>query len=325
MNIEKTTISSVEKLDNYDDEYVYDIGVDGEDPYFFANDILIHNSVYFSAFPVLEKEIKEGKIPWDKESVIQLYDQICEQANSTFGDFMLEAFHCPSSRSGVIQAGREIVAQSGLYITKKRYAALVIDDEGKRTDVDGKSGKVKAMGLDLRRSDTPVYMQDYLKEVLLMVLEDYPKDEILERITEIRQEFKEMPSWEKGTPKKVNNLTTYQDAMKKNTKATVPGHVRASLNWNTLKKMNSDTFSQDIVDGMKVIVCKLKNNPMNYTSIAYPVDQLYLPEWFKELNFDDDTMEETIIDKKLRNLIGVLNYDLERTKRGTTFNSLFDW
>ena len=34
------------------------------------------------------------------------------------------------------------------FITKKRYAMLVFDNEGKREDVDGKAGKIKAMGLD---------------------------------------------------------------------------------------------------------------------------------------------------------------------------------
>ena len=323
--IERTSIKSVERLDDYQDEYVYDIGVDSNDPYFFANDILIHNSVYFSAFPVLKKDIEGGTIPWDKDSVIQLYDQICDQANSTFKDFMLSAFHCPESRSGVIQAGREIVAQSGLYITKKRYAALVIDDEGSRKDVDGKSGKIKAMGLDLRRSDTPIYMQEYLKEVLLMVLEGESEEAVLDKISEIRTKFKNMHSWEKGTPKKVNNLTHFKEGIEKNPKMVVPGHVRAALNWNTMKKMNSDTFSQDIVDGMKVIVCKLKNNPMGFTSIAYPVDQPAIPEWFKELPFDDDLMEEAIVDKKLHNLIGVLDFDIDRTKQDNNFGDLFDW
>ena len=41
------------------------------------------------------------------------------------------------------------------------------------------------------------------------------------------------------------------------------GHVRASINWNTLKRMNSDKYSQEIMDGMKVIVCKLKKNLLN--------------------------------------------------------------
>ena len=69
-----------------------------------------------------------------------------------------------------------------------------------------------------------------------------------------------------------------------------------------------------IGDGSKVIVCKLKNNPLKIERVAYPIDESHLPEWFKKLPFDHDTMENTIIDMKLKNLLGVLNWDLEETK-----------
>jgi DNA polymerase elongation subunit (family B) len=283
------------------------------------------DSCYFSAWPTLGKEVEAGNIPWTKENVITLYDQVSEAANATFSDMMAKAFHCPKSRSDVIAAGREIVAESGLFITKKRYAALVIDTEGFRSDVDGKAGKVKAMGLDLRRSDTPVFMQEFLSELLLMVLTDKPQADVLERITQFRQQFHERPGWEKGSPKRANKIGHYQRLEQKQGKANMPGHVRASINWNTLKRMNGDKYSQEIVDGMKVIVCKLKQNPLGYTSVAYPTDELRMPEWFKELPFDDAAMAETIIDNKLDNLIGVLNYPLEDTKRHNTFSSLFDF
>ena len=283
------------------------------------------DSVYFSAYPTLKEQIDRGELPWTKENVITLYDQIADEANSTFSDFMAEAFHCPESRSDVIAAGREIVAESGLYITKKRYAALVYDVEGFRSDVDGKPGKVKAMGLDLRRSDTPVFMQEFLSEVLMMVLQEKDEKDILERITQFRKEFSERPGFEKGSPKRANKIGHYQRLEEKQGKANMPGHVRASINWNTLKRMNGDKYSQEIVDGMKVIVCKLKQNPLGYTSVAYPTDQLRLPDWFKELPFDDAAMEETIIDNKLDNLIGELNYNLEDTKQHNIFHSLFDF
>jgi len=283
------------------------------------------DSVYFSAWPTLHKEIEAGKIPWSTENAITLYDQVAEAVDGTFIDMMGRAFHCPKSRSDVIAAGREIVARSGLYITKKRYAALVIDNEGFRTDTDGKAGKVKAMGLDLRRSDTPVFMQEFLSELLLMVLTDKPREDVLERITQFRKEFSERPGWEKGSPKRANKVGHYRRLEEKQGKANMPGHVRASLNWNTLKRMNGDKYSEEIVDGMKVIVCKLKQNPLGYTSVAYPTDQMRLPDWFKELPFDDAAMAETIIDNKLDNLIGVLNYPLEDTKQHTTFSSLFDF
>ena len=89
--------------------------------------------------------------------------------------------------------------------------------------------------------------------------------------------------------------------------------------------MNGDRYSMEIQDGFKVIVCKLKPNPMNMTSIAYPVDELQLPEWFKEMPFDDDTMEKTIVDQKVRNLLGVMDWKLDDAVENNNFGSLFDF
>ena len=283
------------------------------------------DSAYFTAYTTLKNDINKGLIPWDRNTVVQLYDTISGEVNSTFSQFMLQAFHCPKSRGEVIRAGREIVASKGLFITKKRYAVLYYDKEGKRTDVDGKPGKIKAMGLDLKRSDTPEFMQNFLSEILTMVLNGAQEKEVLERISEFRTEFKARPGWEKGSPKRANNITEYQEKEKKAGKANMPGHVRASINWNTLKRMNNDKYSASIVDGMKVIVCKVKDNPLGYTSIAYPVDELRLPKWFQELPFNHEEMESTIINNKIENLIGVLEWDLESTTQNNTFKSLFDF
>jgi DNA polymerase elongation subunit (family B) len=282
------------------------------------------DSCYFSAYKTLQKDIDKGAIPWTKDTVVQLYDQIGEEVNSTFPQFMLDAFHCPKTRGEVIKAGREIVASRGLFITKKRYAVLYYDKEGKRADVDGKPGKIKAMGLDLKRSDTPVVIQDFLSEVLTKVLNNGTKEDVLEYITNFRTEFKTRPGWEKGSPKRANNITEYQNKEKKAGKANMPGHVRASINWNTLKRMFNDKYSINITDGAKVIVCKLKQNPLAFTSVAYPVDELRLPQWFKDLPFDDTLMETTVIDEKLDNLIGVLEWDISSTRSDNTFNKLFD-
>ena len=106
----------------------------------------------------------------------------------------------------------------------------------------------------------------------------------------------------------------------------MPGHVRASINWNTLKRMNGDKYSQEIVDGMKVIVCKLKQNPLGYT-LVLRILQTNCVFQIGSKNFRSmmHAMAETIIDNKLDNLIGVLNYPLEDTKQHTTFSSLFDF
>jgi len=283
------------------------------------------DSCYFSAYSTLKNEIAKGQLAWDKDTCIQLYDTISNEVNGTFPQMMLDMFHCPKSRGEVIKAGREIVAIKGLFITKKRYAVLYYDKEGKRTDVEGKPGKIKAMGLDLKRSDTPEFMQKFLEEVLTKVLNGSEEAEILDMITTFRTEFKARPGWEKGSPKRANNITEYQAKEAKQGKANMPGHVRASINWNTLKRMNGDKYSVSIVDGMKVIVCKVKDNPLGYTSIAYPVDEMRLPKWFQELPFDHNEMETTIINNKLDNLIGVLEWDLDSTTQNNNFGSLFSF
>jgi len=283
------------------------------------------DSCYFSAYKTLKKEIDAGHIPWTKETVVQLYDQIGEEVNTTFPQFMLDTFHVPKSRGEVIKAGREIVGSKSLFITKKRYAVLYYDKEGKRADIEGKPGKIKAMGLDLKRSDTPEFIQNFLSDILEMVLTGSTEQDVLDHITHFRTAFKARPGWEKGSPKRANNITDYQEKEKKAGKANMPGHVRASINWNTLKRMYNDKYSMNITDGQKVIVCKLKQNPLGFTSVAYPVDELRLPQWFKDLPFDHEEMETTIIDNKLGNLIGVLNWDIRSTEEKNTFNSLFEF
>ena len=283
------------------------------------------DSCYFSAYKTLQKDIDNGLIPWTKESVVQLYDQIGEAVNETFPQFMLDTFHCPKSRGEVIKAGREIVGSKSLFITKKRYAVLYYDKEGKRSDVDGKPGNIKAMGLDLKRSDTPEFIQNFLSDVLEKVLMGKEEQEVLDHITTFRTLFKSRPGWEKGSPKRANKITEYEAKEKKAGKANMPGHVRASINWMTLKRMYNDKYSMNITDGAKVIVCKLKPNPLGFTSVAYPVDELRLPQWFKDLPFDHAEMEQTIIDNKLDNLIGVLKWDINSTEEKNTFNSLFEF
>ena len=103
-------------------------------------------------------------------------------------------------------------------------------------------------------------------------------------------------------------------------------------NWLNEKRELTETVgfnplfytTEQIVDGMKVVVCKLKPNPLNFISIAYPTDELRLPSWFCELPFDDEAMEQTLVDEKIDNLLGVLNWDIKTNiDTNSTFNDLF--
>jgi hypothetical protein len=179
-------------------------------------------------------------------------------------------------------------------------------------------------------------VQDFLSSLLESLLTGASESDIQQMVFEFRKEFRSWPGWLKGSPKRANKLTHYQNLLigqtkvdwkgsETNKKVMTPGHVLASINWNRLKKINGDHYSMPIQDGFKVIVCKLRPNPSGLTSVAYPVDELTLPQWFKELPFDDEAMEAVLIDKKVKNLLGVLNWDFDSNKHNNSFGDLFSF
>ncbi len=292
------------------------------------------DSVYFSAAPIM------GEQELDMDSAIKLYDHVSDTVSDTFPKFLKDTFNVPLERGAVMIAGREVVGRAGLFLTKKRYGILCLDIEGYQPE----GGKLKAMGLEIKRSDTPEFIQDFLEELLVDCLNGLGEDHVIDKIKEFKKYFKNLNPWEKGMPKRANNVTMYASRMAEQARAPstntlhklnalknegksnmIPGHVRASINWNNLKKANSDAYSLSVTDGAKVIVCKLRNNPMGYTSVAYPTDELNLPQWFKDLPFDEEAMEETVLDKKVANVIGPMGFDLSKTTQSETLSTFFEF
>jgi hypothetical protein len=330
MQVIKAIIKKVECIGEFQEatDFVYDIGIKGDTPYFFANNILAHNSCYFSVYSSVDDEMK-NYLDNNRDEVVKLYDEIAQNVNDSFPEFMMQAFNTNYDTGSFIKCGREIVASRGVYVKKKKYALMVYDKEGKRLDVDNKPGELKVMGLDLKRADTPKYMQNFLEKVLTNVLTGVEESSIHDDVEVFREQFKSRPGWEKGTPKKTNGISMYSEklnfvndmdfanrtkALSKGKKMSVnmPGHIRAALNYEKLKEVFNDNISISHSDGGKVIVCKLLPNVYNMTSIAYPIDEPHLPQWFKDLPFDHAAMEDAIIDAKLNNAIGVLNWDLRK-------------
>ena len=296
------------------------------------------DSTYFSAYPILKDEIANGDIVWTKESIVDLYNDLAKAVSETFPEFLLNKLNVPVKRSiGVIASSRETVSETGIWMVKKRYACLMYDKDGIRLDAAGKPGKVKAMGLDLKRADTPKFVQKFLSEILIDTLMDKGENAVIEKIRIFKEQFEDMKPWQQGTPRAVNKLSHYRDKLEdagfKKLKGIevgnlhVPGHVTASLAWNNLKEINQDQHAMKIIDGQKVIICKLKETSENrLTSIAYPVDIASLPDWFTSLPFDSDIMMAGIVDKKVSNLLSVLNWDFSRTnKEHAHLETLFDF
>ena len=262
-----------------------------------------------------------------RENVIDLYLAVGEKVSESFPAFMHRTFNTGLENGRIIDAGLEIVGSRGLFLKKKRYGILKYWEDGFRLDTKGKPGSLKAMGVEIKRSDTPKYIQVFLEDLLISLLTGASEESLREKVKAFKRTFRDKPAWTKGTPKTVKNLTNKKAEFDRTGKCST-GHALAAIHWNNMREMMKDVSVSQIEDGGKTIVCKLKMNPYRIDSIGFPVELMdNLREWFSSLPFDVDEMEKTILSQKLGNLFGILNMDLaiEDNMNTTIDSDMFGW
>lgn len=273
------------------------------------------DSVYFS----VAHYMKEQGIPFDldKTEVVDLYVKIGDEVGASFPSFMDEYFNTGLEKGKIVGADLEMVGSRGLFLKKKRYAILKYWEDGFRKDENGSPGEIKAMGLEIKRSDTPKYIQDFLQETLIALLIGETEEQLRARVREFKAEFKHKPAHEKGSPRTVKNYSNLTEEFELTGKCSV-SQVKAAYYWNKLCGIYEDKSVPEATDGTKVIVCDIKPNPTGITKIGYPIDCAeYLPQWFLELPFDEDKMELSILTKKLGNIFGILDMDIAINEKST--------
>lgn len=283
------------------------------------------DSVYFSVAHYMKENNMEYGL--SREETIDLYRTIGDQVGETFPSFMDKMFNTGIERGKIVGADLEMVGSRGLFLKKKRYAILKYWEDGFRKDVDGSPGEIKAMGLEIKRSDTAKFIQEFLQKTLTSLLCGASEQELRAQVREFKLEFKDKPSISKGSPKTVKKLTTLTEEYNKTGKCSV-GHVKAAIQWNRLRDIFDDKSVPEATDGTKVIVCDLKPNPLGLTNVGYPIDCVdYLPKWFMDLPFDDETMEEKVLTKKLNNIFGILDMDIgiDEVSNLVINNDLVEW
>ena len=314
----------------YDDEYVYDIGMkNGDHNWFFGNNILLKNtdSAYFSVYEAMKADGLDYDL--NRDETIALYDNLCNQVNNTFPEFMNNRFSTGLERGAIMNAERENLSDYGLFIKKKRYVMNLYDKDGKRLDKNGKRGKMKAMGIEIKRSDTPKIVQNVLTEALELLLSGKPEKEVLEVLIEFKRNILDISPWKIARPCGANAVTHYTNEYnswmegKVKKKPRLPGAIAGAIHYNQLLDMHGEDHLPRIGDGSKVFNCKLKRNNSGFNCISYPTDMTHFPKWFETLPYDMDSTIETVFLKKVDNIFGVLDWDLRILKGNSNFFNNF--
>ena len=282
------------------------LNTDGED-YVIASDT---DSIYVTLGDLVEKVMGESP----KEKIVDFIDKICSEKIEPFIDKCYDelAEYMNSYRQKMIMK-REVIAEKGIWTSKKRYVLNVWDNEGVRND----EPKIKIMGIEAVRSSTPQSCRDKILESMKIILNG-DEDELIDYIEEFKKNFKDLPAEEISFPRTVSGLAKYFDPVLGYIKGT-PIQVKGSLIYNRI--LNDKQLSRDyesIKEGEKIKYTYLKEpNPARDKVIAFVNT---LPEEFgldKYIDYDLQ-FEKSYIDP-IKTVTDVIGWNHERIPTLETF------
>lgn len=259
-----------------------------------------------STYITLDDIVKKHYNNLSTEEVVEALDKYC---NELIQPAINEATESLSDYINVHQRKlkfkREIIADRGVWIAKKRYAVNVYNSEG----VAYKEPKLKVMGMEIVRTSTPQSVRDRLKKAVNIVLTK-DQDALRAFVKQAEQEWKKLSIADISFPRGVNGLSNYYDKTTIFKKGT-PIHVRGALLYNYLlvEKEITKKYTR-IQEGEKIKFCYMKEpNPLGTHVISF-VDQLP-PEFHAEDYIDYDTMFEKAFLEPLNSLLSCVGWSIK--------------
>lgn len=307
-NIQIEKITNIEKLDNFDNEYVYDIEVE-DSHMFFGNDILLHNSVYCE-FGRITNQLN---IPNDKcaEFVVNLWNYGCGPFMQKKYDEYAVKYNCDKNLQ-VLEL--EKIADTTILVSKKHYA---MSECFKEPNIFLKPmEEIAYKGLEIVKGDTPPFARecqiDFTKYVLSWFQnhkERMPYEDIISKIKGYKQKFMMKSPNDISITKSIGDYNKFilTDKNKLTVGEHCPLHVRASGIYNFIlnqpKNKKYKVKYNPIKTADKVKYYYAKNN--QFDCFAF-LPNMYPAEFALEIDYDTQ-FEKTIL-APCNRIIEILNY-----------------
>jgi len=163
---------------------------------------------------------------------------------------------------------QEIIAKSGLWTTKKRYALWAINIEGRPVD------ELEIKGLDVVRTSFPIMFRNFMTKMLKDILVGNPKEVIDNSILELKDKVYDICILDIARPTSIKEISKFCDNTHQpfnfSLKGT-PAHVKAAINYNDfLRYKNLDNKFAYIGDGEKIKWLYMKpDNPYRLDALAF--------------------------------------------------------
>ena len=267
------------------------------------------DSVFYSAIPIVKKRFPNEKLSdvMMTQRILEIASEVQSYLNGSYNYFAKKFCnidnHC-------FEIKQEVIAKSGLFITKKRYGMKIINDNGVKVN------KMLVKGIDTVRSNFPTAMRKFLGMILDDILMEVPKEKIDEKIIAFKNKMKAADYNQISMPTGVKNIKKfikkgeYTSILTQYNKGT-PVHVKAAIFYNDLiRHFKKQKKYQFISAGDKIKWVYLKQNPLGLDVVAYRghEDPPEIIDFIKQyINYDK--IFNTALKKKLDMFYGALNWD----------------
>ena len=279
------------------------------------------DSVFYSALPLVKKRFPDLDIKNEdtmSKAILEIASEVQDYLNKSYDFFAKRFCNLDDHRFDIKQ---EVIAKSGLFVTKKRYGMKIINDNGKKVD------KMLIKGLDVVRASFPLAMKEMLSKVLEDILMNVPKEQLDKYIINFRNSMKLMDFNKIAIPisvKRISKYTLKDSGLFSSYTMGTPVHVKSSIFYNDfLTYKNISKRFTPISNGEKIKWVYLKENPLNLPTMAYKghEDPPEVLEFIRQF-INVEKIYNQVLHKKIMMLYEALGWD-EPTDATKTLERFF--
>ena len=201
------------------------------------------------------------------------------------------------------QLKQEVICAGVLTTGKRRYAMYVTNKEGVAVE------ELDMKGLELMKSNMNKLFKKFGEDLIKNVLFGKPKTEIDNSIVDFYQSLKTMDPRVLGKPTGVKQIETYHIPARageifSSFRLKAPSNTKAAVRYNDLLRFKRlDKKYESIIEGDKLFIVNLKQNPFHIETIGIP-NAKTPPEIdeFVKTYIDIEEIFESLLANKLKNL-----------------------
>jgi hypothetical protein len=274
------------------------------------------DSLFVSCVEILEKlkslgiEIKEEDI---EKYILKIASKIENEANKDLEGVCKNLYNININK--YFKLKQEVIVKTLLVTGKRRYGMWVTNKEGVTIPPDHKDA-LDLKGLEIMKSNMNPIFKKFGENFIKNILFNTPKHELDNSIIDFYNSLKQTDPRLLGKPTGVKQINSYRipptsGEIFSRFRLKAPSNTKAAVRYSDLLRFRKlDKKFETIIEGDKILIINLKQNPYQIDTIGLPNSKVpdEIDKFVKEY-IDVDKIFESMLLNKLKELYLDLRWD----------------